>query len=67
VASAPCAGPVLSRTKEKKVDYKVVLIKPIKEDDTRNNEEIKTIVKGKLMDVRNKLKIREIKQMRKKG
>jgi len=35
VVSVPRAGPVLPATKEKKMDYKVVLIKPLKEDDTK--------------------------------
>jgi len=67
VASAPRVGPVPPATKEKKMDYKVVLARTLKEDDTRNNDEIKTAIKDKLKDVRNKLKIREMKQMKNKG
>lgn len=71
VAAAPWSGPVTSvapATKGKKEEnYEIALIKPIKEEDERNNDEIKTAVKSKLKDLRSKLKIRGMRQMRKKG
>jgi len=44
-----------------------MLVKPLKEDDTRNNDDIKAAIKEKLKCLRNRLKIRDMKQMRNKG
>lgn len=56
-------------TEKKKVreNYEVALIRPIEETDKRNNEEIRAAVVKELGEVRRKLKVRGIRQMRKKG
>lgn len=48
--------------------HEVIIIKPEKEEtDERTNEDIKTQVLEELKDVKNKLKIRRVRQLRKKG
>lgn len=42
-------------------------MKPLNEEDNRNNDEIKTDVIKQLKDVKSKLKVRNTKQMRHKG
>ncbi|XP_067208436.1 uncharacterized protein [Linepithema humile] len=69
VASVPWSGPVGSETERKRISQKheTLLIKPFIEDkDKRTNDEIKSQLIEELKDVKNKLKIKEIKQMRKK-
>jgi len=71
-ATAPATGEFVGTTerrprKEKKEDYEVILIKPEKIEDKRTNDEIKTQVTKLLKDKRNKLKVRNIKQLRNKG
>ncbi|XP_043264276.1 BICD family-like cargo adapter 1 [Colletes gigas] len=57
--------------KEKKIinkeTYEVVIIKPEKEEDSRSNEELKTQLTNKLKDVRKQLKVKSVRQMRRKG
>jgi len=53
--------------KEKKENYEVILIKSEKIGDKRTNDEIKTQVIKRLKDKRNKLKDRNIRQLRNKG
>jgi len=63
------AAPAMIPETEKKIrnEHEVVLIKPIEEQDKRNNEQIKQdLVKG-LEGLRNKLKVKGIRQMRNKG
>jgi len=63
------AAPAMIPETEKKIrnEHEVVLIKPIEEKDKRNNEQLKQdLVKG-LDGLRNKLKVRGIRQMRNKG
>jgi len=63
------AAPAMIPGTEKKIrnEHEVVLIKPIEEKDKRNNEQIKQdLVKG-LEGLRNKLKVKGIRQMRNKG
>lgn len=50
-----------------KEDHEIVLIKPMQDTDQRNNEEIKSAVLNKLEEVKSKLKVRNIRQMRNKG
>ncbi|CAL1671621.1 unnamed protein product, partial [Lasius platythorax] len=50
-----------------KTSCEAVLIKPIREDDKRNNDEIKETVLKQLDSVKNKIKIKSIRQMRQKG
>lgn len=51
----------------KKPSGEVIIIRPEKEEDKRNNDEIKREVLDKLTSVRNKLKVKNIRQSRKKG
>ena len=60
------AGDPRKKVSPPKEKYEVVLIKPEKEDK-RNNEQIKGEVIKKLEGVRSKLKVRNIRQMRKQG
>ena len=60
------AGDPRKKVSPPKEKYEVVLIKPEKEDK-RNNEQIKEEVLKKLEGVRSKLKVRNIRQMRKQG
>jgi len=60
-ASAPRGVSAPPVTEKKKLDYKVMLVKPLKDNNTRDNDEIKTAIKDKLKSIRNKLRIREIK------
>lgn len=64
--SGPGRKPETNKCKIKD-DHEVILIKPMEDLDKRNNEEIKNVVKNELKDVRNKIKVRGIRQMRSKG
>lgn len=70
IAAVPRSSPAASETEKKKIRqrYETIFIKPEKEnEDVRTNEEIKLQLMEKLKEVKNKLKIRGIKEMRRKG
>lgn len=50
-----------------KEEHEVILIKPVEDTDNRNNDQIKTDLVKELGSVRNKLKVKGIRQMRNKG
>jgi len=63
---APTA-PETEKRKISKIQSEVVLVKPINEKDKRDNEEIKATVIKQLSEIRNKIKVIKIRQMRQKG
>lgn len=64
---APARQPV-TETKRKTVSiHETVLIKPEKEEDKRSNDDIKSSVIKQLSNVKDKIKIKRIRQMRSKG
>jgi len=60
-------APVTEKRKINKIQPEAVLIKPIDENDKRDNDEIKTTVLKQLSEIRNKIKVIKIRQMRQKG
>lgn len=58
---------VLTKNKNTGAAYEIVLIKPENDKDVRNNDDIKKEVYEKLKNVRSKLKVRKVRQMRNKG
>lgn len=65
-ASTPLGLSILEKAKVKD-DYETILLKPDKDCDNRNNEELKKDVMCKLNETSKKLKIRNIRQMKQKG
>lgn len=56
-----------ARQIKEKRDHEVLLIKPKSDEDKRSNDEIRTAVTSALSSVCSKIKIKSIRQMRKKG
>lgn len=56
-----------TKRREISKSHEVVIIKPEKEEDIRTNEEIKTQVLQEFEGIKSKLKIKGIRQMRRKG
>ncbi|CAK9811750.1 Uncharacterized 50 kDa protein in type I retrotransposable element R1DM [Anthophora quadrimaculata] len=50
-----------------KVKTEVILVKPIKENDTRNNEQIKQEITKSMKCIRSSVRVNNIRQMRNKG
>lgn len=50
-----------------KFSNEVILLKPVNENDTRSNEEIKTAVIKQCDKIKSKIKVKNVKQMRHKG
>lgn len=68
VSVVPGACSKLDPTKQKRNEnYEVILLKPEKDSDKRNNDELKKDVIEKLKDASKKLKVRNIRQMKQKG
>jgi len=59
--------PVTENKVFNKIQSEVILIKPKDERDKRNNEEIKSAVIRQCSDIKSKIKIVKIRQMRRKG
>jgi len=70
LTSAPQPASMIPITRKRtinKTQPEVILVKPKDENDTRSNEEIKSTVIKQLSDIKNKIKIIKIRQMRRKG
>ncbi|CAK9799847.1 Uncharacterized 50 kDa protein in type I retrotransposable element R1DM [Anthophora quadrimaculata] len=61
------SGREITQFQKSKPKSEVILIKPIKDSDTRNNEKIKQDVTKKLNCIRNTVRVSNIRQMRNKG
>jgi len=65
--SAPAEAPRTQPMDNLKQKTEVILVRPTKDDDKITNDEIKVNVTRALDKIKNKLKVKSIKQMNRKG